>query len=269
MKYLKLFEQQTESEIAKICEEHALRNWSINSEGLVDVDDDVILVRMMSKLPLRFGKVTGNFKIVDNALGSLKGAPRVVGGDFLCKENLLVSLVGGPEEVGGSFACWSNLLTSLEGAPRKLGGSFLCSRNSLLTSLRGLPKKIYGTLSCEGCNLTTLQGCPEEISHNFDCHSNKLTTLEGGPKIVDGDFLCYNNKLITLRFAPEFINGHAFVINPIKDIPEKYLNNAYLELIIKEQYDWSLYRKDGTLRLDRLEQLIEWGIETNKIKPIE
>jgi hypothetical protein len=56
--------------------------------------------------------------------------------------------------------------------------------------------------------------------------------------------------------------------NPISDIPKKYLNELYLQFIIKEQYDWNLYRKDGTIHSERLRQMIDWGIETKKIKPL-
>jgi hypothetical protein len=72
-----------------------------------------------------------------------------------------------------------------------------------------------------------------------------------------------------LRFAPEEVAGEVRAIpNPISDIPEEYLTEKYLEFIVKEQYDWNLYRKDGTIYSERLEQMIEWGIETNKIKPL-
>ncbi len=43
----------------------------------------------------------------------------------------------------------------------------------------------------------------------------------------------------------------------------------YLGFILCNQSDWSLYRKDGTVYLNRLEEMIEWGIETGKIKALE
>ena len=42
MKYIKLFESTTEIEIAKICKEYGIKNWSINKDGLVDVDGCLI-----------------------------------------------------------------------------------------------------------------------------------------------------------------------------------------------------------------------------------
>jgi hypothetical protein len=187
MKYIKLFEaRQTEAEIAEICELYDIKNWSINSEGLVDVNGYVNLFnKKLTNLPLNFGHISGDFD------------------------------------------CANNYLTNLKGCPKSVGGF-------------------------------------------FDCHSNELTSLEGSPKVVSGSiFYCSNNQLTSLRFAPEEIEGMVNVLpNPISDIPEKYLNKEYLGFIVKEQYDWNLYRKDGTIYLERLEQMIEWGIETNKIEPI-
>ena len=206
MKYLKLFESYTESDIARICKKYGIKNWSINSEGLLDVDGDVILsYKHLTKLPLYFGHVSGYFNCAGNKLTSLEGCPQSVGGKFNCPYNKLTSLEGGPQEVGGGFFCYDNQLTSLQGAP----------------------------------------------------------------KSVSGDFWCQYNQLTSLRFAPEEVEGQTHVLpNPISDIPKKYLTNEYLQFIVKEQYDWNLYRKDGSMRLDRLEQMIEWGIETNKIKPL-
>ena len=227
MKYLKLFEaKQTKAEIAKICMKYAIENWSINSEGLVDVDDTVDLsVKGLSKLPLNFGHVSGDFDCATNYLTNLKGCPKSVGGDFYC---------------------YNNELTSLEGCPQKVGLGFYCYNNKL----------------------TNLKGCPQSV-YDFYCSSNELTSLEGSPQVVGGIFYCYENKLTSLRFAPEEVVGGVVVLpNPISDIPKEYLTHEYLEFIVKEQYDWNLYRKDGTIHSERLRQMIDWGIETKKIKPL-
>jgi hypothetical protein len=205
MKHLKLFEQKSyEEHVAEVCQKYKIENWLINSEGLVDVDGNVKLhSEELTKLPLNFGYVSGNFYCYSNQLINLAGAPVSVGGQFDCSRNKLTSLEGGPQEVDGRFWCWKNQLTSLEGAPLTVGG-------------------------------------------NFNCQDNKLTSL---------------------RFAPVEVEGGVFVLpNPIADIPEQYLTGEYLKFIVKEQYDWRLYRKDGILRLDRLEQMIEWGKESNKIR---
>jgi hypothetical protein len=207
MRFLKLFEQKSyEEHVAEICQRYNIRNWSINSEGLVDVNGNVYLSRKrLTKLPLNFGHV---------------------GGNFYCSSNQLTNLAGCPHTVSGNFSCAYNIIISLEGP------------------------------------LHTVSG-------NFSCSSNIITSLEGGPQSVGGNFWCFENDLDSLRFSPEEVGGEVRVLpNPITDIPKKYLTEKCLQFIVKEQYDWNLYRKDGSMRLDRLEQMIEWGIETNKIKPL-
>jgi hypothetical protein len=207
MKHLKLFEQKSyEEDVVEICQRYNIKSWSINSDGLVDVDDDVWLNgKELTKLPLRFGNVSGIFSCYENNLTSLKGCPKFVGEDFHCSQN----------------------------------------------------------------ELTSLEGCPQEVSGSFYCYQNKLASLEGGPKSVGGRFWCWKNQLTSLRFAPEEVEGEVDALpNPISDIPKKYLTKEYLQFIVKEQSDWRLYQKDGFMRLDRLEEMIEWGIETKKIKPL-
>ena len=106
--------------IPSLCATFKIRNWSINSEGLVDVDGDVDLSYELynsgiKKIPFNFGKVTGNFICQRNDLKSLEGSPREVGGDFNCEMNILTNLKGAPQSVGGDFKCSSWSLLSLEG----------------------------------------------------------------------------------------------------------------------------------------------------------
>ena len=103
MKHLKLYESyQTEEEIAKICKKYGITNWSINEDGLVDVDGGVKLYKKsLNKLPLKFGKVGGNFWCNGNQLTTLEGAPASVGSDFYCHNNQLTTLEGAPYSVSG------------------------------------------------------------------------------------------------------------------------------------------------------------------------
>ena len=70
MRYLKLFENhQTEPEVAKICKEYSIKNWTLNSDRLVDVDGWVEINRMgLKELPLEFGTVTGSFNCYKNKI---------------------------------------------------------------------------------------------------------------------------------------------------------------------------------------------------------
>ena len=111
MKHLKLFENF--QNIDSICRRYGIENYTVNPDGSVDVDGDVNLSqKRLTKLPLKFGRITGNFVCSFNQLTTLEGSPREVGGHFVCSFNQLTTLEGGPTEVGGDFNCSHNPLTS-------------------------------------------------------------------------------------------------------------------------------------------------------------
>ena len=138
MKYLKLFEgYQTESKVAEICKKYGIENWTLNKDGLVDVNGNVSLDgNRLSKLPLKFGTVTGYLDCRFNKLTSLEGSPHTVGHYFKCQNNQLTTLESAPHTVG-SFDCRDNKLTSLEGAPRLVRSYFDCENNHI-RSFEGL-----------------------------------------------------------------------------------------------------------------------------------
>lgn len=138
MKYLKLYESF--NEIDAICKKYGIKNYTINSDGSIDVDGNVNLNNKgLKKLPLKFGKVTGTFYCSNNQLTSLEGSPQYVGGSFYCSFNRLTSLQGCPESVGDRFDCSHNQLTSLVGSPRSVSGYFNCCNNQL-RSLEHFPQ---------------------------------------------------------------------------------------------------------------------------------
>ena len=74
-------------DIKDLCEIYDIKNYTINPDGLVDVDGDVNLREFqLKKLPFNFGKVTGDFYCFYNNLTSLQGAPTSVGGEFNCSK---------------------------------------------------------------------------------------------------------------------------------------------------------------------------------------
>jgi hypothetical protein len=150
VKYLKSYNKLFESEnsIHKLCKEYEITDYIINDDGSIDVDRGVDLsYRSLTKLPLKFRNVSGDFSCHYNELTSLEGCPRSVGGSFYCSRNKLTSLEGSPSSVGGSFFCSYNELTSLEGCPSSVGGDFYCDSNEL-TSLEGCPRSVGGYFSC-------------------------------------------------------------------------------------------------------------------------
>jgi len=131
IKNWKLFRESID--IQDLCKEYNINNYTINSDGSIDVDGDVDLSsKKLDKIPLRFRDVSGDFWCYDNKkLKDLSGAPSSVGGDFWCYDNKLTDLRGAPSSVGGDFWCHRNNLTHLVGAPSSVGGDFWCHRNKI------------------------------------------------------------------------------------------------------------------------------------------
>ena len=110
--------------ISLICKKYGIENYTINSDGSIDVAGDVYLYHeRLTELPLRFNKVTGWFDCSYNRLTSLKGCPRWIGGSFNCIGNKLTSLEFSPDYVGLWFSCRFNNLTD-NYCDTEIGGGF-------------------------------------------------------------------------------------------------------------------------------------------------
>ena len=116
--------------------------------GLYNVDGSVILKKIVDRLLVKFGKVSGHFSCSRNSLTSLEGSPQFVGGNFYCYSNKLTTLEGCPKRVGGDFSCDNNKLKTLECSPKSIGGAFICDDNKL-TSLEGAPISVGGGFYCD------------------------------------------------------------------------------------------------------------------------
>jgi hypothetical protein len=221
-------------------------NYTINPDGSIDVDNNVSLsgrVRMesiigdkLTKLPIKFNKVTGSFYCSNNELTTLENSPQSVGGHFKCNENKLSSLEGGPQSVGGHFKCNENKLSSLKGGPQSVGGNFHCQDNLL----------------------TSLQGAPRSVGEDFYCSRNELNTLEGAPESVGGNFYCRDNQIIDFRGVPEFFEG-AFLCeeNPIEEIYNLFKDSKCIKWI--NEFDVIQGKK---VIMDRLEEVFhELGMD--------
>ena len=143
MKFIKLYESF--KDIDSICKKYGI-NYTINSDGSIDVDGEVDLYNKdLTKLPLKFGNVSGYFDCGFNKLTSLEGCPQSVGGYFNCSMNSLTTLEECPQSVGGYFNCYSNQLTSLEFCPQSVGGFFNFNSNKL-KYLYGFPELFNGNI---------------------------------------------------------------------------------------------------------------------------
>ena len=85
MRYIKVFEEF--EDIDSLCQKYGIENYTV-VDGLVNVDGDVDLRnKYLTKIPIKFGRVSGGFYCNSNKLVSLEGAPQSVGSDFDCHSN--------------------------------------------------------------------------------------------------------------------------------------------------------------------------------------
>ena len=110
MSWKRVKKQTNIEDIKSWCDKMVIDDYTINSQGEIDVDGDVDLNGIdIKELPYKFGKVNGFFSVYEcNNLTSLKNCPNYVGGWFSC-----------------SFC---PQLDSLEGCPKKVRSNFYCGR---------------------------------------------------------------------------------------------------------------------------------------------
>ncbi len=128
--------------IKLICSKYNIKNYTINDDGTVDVEGNVIFNRnRITKLPLKFGHVSGNFLCAECDLRTLEGAPTYVGGNFSLYYNAgLRSLKYSPLYVGGEFDCTCCGLKDLVGIENTtIIGDFNFTMNDIYT-FDNLPK---------------------------------------------------------------------------------------------------------------------------------
>jgi len=161
MKSYNQFIKESKNSIESICKEYGIKNYTINSDGSIDVDGGVYINSLIrhhhrsryntiTKLPLRFRNVTGDFNCCFNKLTTLEGCPQSVGGDFHCGGNQLNTLEGSPESVGGNFYCEYNHLKSLEGISESIGGVIYCRHNFQMIDFKGVSEYYEGNFYCDG-----------------------------------------------------------------------------------------------------------------------
>ena len=106
----------SEQEIHDICKKYSIENYSINSDGSVDVDGDVDLsYKNLDRIPIKFNVVTGMFYCNNNNLTSLENCPNEIKSWFNCSSNKLTSLFGIPNSKNVMYYCAENPLKSLNG----------------------------------------------------------------------------------------------------------------------------------------------------------
>jgi len=102
--------QLTQEQI-EFLDEVSYGDWTLNSEGKVDVNGSVqIINKKITKFPVNFGHISSSFNCGNNNLTTLEGCPDYVAGHFHFSWNSLTSLEGCPDEVGLGFYFYKNPL---------------------------------------------------------------------------------------------------------------------------------------------------------------
>lgn len=151
---------QINSKLSKIL---VYGSYTIDSEGFVNsIGSIAIKLGKGKSIPVKFGKVSGDFDCYNGVLESLENSPYYVGGNFNCSRNELRTLKGSPKFVGGYFECSFNHLESLEGCPDTIIGHFGLDMNEL-KSLEPFPKKVGGNVLLSdnlfGNDISSLKPC--------------------------------------------------------------------------------------------------------------
>ena len=255
MKYLKLFESKSEAyQIDQICKKYNIKNYIINEDNTIDVNDDVFLYnRDIEFIPLNFRKVTGFFDCSNNnRLETLKGCPQHVGGYFDCSNNSLSNLEYCPQYVGGYFDCNANKLSNLKGCPQYVGSNFDTNN---IESLEGCPENINGFFDCSSNKLSTLKNSPKIILGTMNCAYNKLTSLEG-PKFVKSDFIFQKNKITNLLYFNN-IEVRGSILLSYNPLPQEIKSNdKYIMDIVKWQNDYIIWNREGLLNKENFQELL-------------
>lgn len=106
--------------------ERILSNGTLNKDGRWDIKGDVFLQHQdLNEIPVKFGKVTGDFYVNNNNLTTLENGPTYVGGNYDCSYNNLKNLKYIPTELHKKVNIRHNDITTLEWFPTLIKGFLL------------------------------------------------------------------------------------------------------------------------------------------------
>jgi len=246
MKYIKpykIFENisnyfpTTREEVVEVCIKFEIINYTINDDLSIDVDGDVDMANKgISSLPIKFGKVSGDFACESNyQFFTLEGCPYEVGGSFSCNTNELFSLRGCPKIIGIDFDCGYCPIDSLEGCPETVGGNFYCEHSGI-ESLEYMTKNIGGSIILNMNEIKSFKGCPDSIFGNLYISDNNITDLEYIPNV--SDYIHLQRNPVHSIVNSFIIKGDDMLIEDFQDydiiIDNKSINLFRLENFFKD-----------------------------------
>ncbi len=201
---------------------HVDTKFKQNDDFSFDVFTNVEISNMgLEEIPIKFGRVDG---------------------DFNCQNNQLKSLVNSPDIVGGNFDCSNNKLTTLKHSPSRVEGSFYTNNNKL-TTLEGCEEiDIRGNFYVGGNKLTSLVGSPITFAgQNFDFQCNDIRDMKGFPQLHTPDFNIFHygnpvTEILNLLDHPNEIQSiehlNEWEVINVQDMTVSYLRlkEVYLAL---------------------------------------
>jgi hypothetical protein len=185
-----LISKETRDLIFNFCIWCDIENYTINSDGSVDVDGDVCIESYeRDTLPFKFNVINGDFRVAHSDISDISMFPNKVTGGFYCNVNMITSCVGITQDVGTDF--------------------FICG-NEELHSVKGVPMRINGSFSCSDMNIKTLDGMPEYVGEDCDFSDSMLPNLDGIPKKIGGSLILASAVLESLYSShPISMGGYA------------------------------------------------------------
>lgn len=183
------------NQIESLMKELDINKYTVDKDGFVNVDEDVILkksitIKKARKIPIKFGVINGNFDCSFCLLITLEGVAHTINGDFNCSYNNLKNLSHSPKIVTGDYLCHSNKGLSLSGVTEEIGKDFDAS-NCELSSTKNAPKFINGSAIFADNNIRTIGGL--KVKKDLDVSNNKLVSI--GDNDVGGNINHSNNPM--------------------------------------------------------------------------
>lgn len=236
--------------------------FKILQNGLLEIDGGFKMCdTTLTKLPLSFASVTGDFIVRSNRLTTLKGCPAVVGGDFDCKQNELTSLKFSPSSVGRHYHCQENNLGSLVGAPAEVAGSFSCFLNKLPSLLHS--PKIVGQNYYASHNLLTILEGPVHVGWNFNVAGNPLANIFGCPDHV-GNVFSIDNMVPSLYMGDKNCIVKVVKIEKLGKITHHHLNlpqiilknKKHLPILFKYNRLSEVWNPNNSINYENLDDML-------------
>jgi len=263
-----LITKKEKDRIDKVCKKYEIQNYSINSDGSIDVNGDVNLKNYteINKLPIRFGKITGDFTCISLGIYTFDGFPHTVGGHFICSYSWnLTSMVGGPSIVGGDYIITANAISALDGVPDMITGTFTCTGNKLL-NLIGSPSTVTGSFNCAGNSLTNLVGGPKTVGGDYNFGGNtSIISLKGCAATIGGNIQYFRNSIISTYSGDVDIEYGGGYSGYDHMLPKIFIDNLkHIKIILRYQRHFEIWNDDLSLNVGKFNELIaeiEDGLE--------